>query len=112
MIVLRNRYIPFPGYNAINLLGVLVVHPGVRLTRKLLNHELIHTAQMRELGYLPFYLLYLVEWMVRLTMRGNAYASVSFEREAYAHQGEPDYLKHRRHYAWRGYLCKKNNKQK
>jgi putative membrane protein len=49
---------------------------------------------------------------VRLTMRGNAYAGVSFEREAYAHQGELDYLKHRRHYAWRGYLCKKNNKQK
>ena len=69
-----------------------------------MNHERIHTAQQREMLYVFFYLAYLLEWLVRLPMRGNAYRNISFEREAYANQRDLDYLQRRRHFAWRGYM--------
>ena len=56
------------------------------------------------MGIIGFYVWYVVEWMVRLLRRGNAYRKISFEREAYDNQRDLDYLQHRRHYAWRKYL--------
>ena len=100
MIIIRSRYIPFGRFAAINLLGVLFVHPGVYLSQDLLNHERIHTRQMLEMAILPFYIAYVLEWLVRLPMRGNAYRNISFEREAYRHERDLHYLTHRRPYAW------------
>ncbi|MBQ7689815.1 MAG: hypothetical protein IJT30_01285 [Muribaculaceae bacterium] len=100
MKIIRSRYVPFGHFSAINLLGVLFVHPGVYLSQELLNHERIHTRQMLELAIVPFYIAYVLEWLVRLPMRGNAYRNISFEREAYAHEREADYLARRRPYAW------------
>ena len=62
-----------------------------------------HTAQMREMGYVGFYLLYLAEWLwrwPRLKDATAAYRAIRFEREAYAHQDELDYLAYRRPFAW------------
>lgn len=113
MRIVRSRYLPpLRRHAAINLFGVFFVHPGVHVSERLINHERIHTAQMRELGYLPFYIIYLIEWMLRLVMKDNAYLSISFEREAYKHEDEPDYLERRKHYAWVKYLKKKNIKRK
>lgn len=100
MKIIRSRHIPFRRFSAMNLLGVLFVHPDVYLSNELINHERIHTAQMLETGIIPFYIIYFVEWLIRLTMRGNAYRNISFEREAYANQRDLDYLKNRPHYAW------------
>lgn len=83
MRIVRNSFIPFPGFAAINLFGVLFVRKGVEITERLLNHEMIHSAQMKELGYIPFYILYVLEWLVRLLLPGNAYRNISFEKEAY-----------------------------
>lgn len=104
MKIIRTKYIPVRGFSAINLLGVLFVHPGVYLSQELINHERIHTAQILEMGIVGFYVWYLVEWLVRLVRDGNAYRRLSMEREAYENQRDLDYLKHRRHYAWRKYL--------
>ena len=104
MKIIRTKYIPLRGFSAINLLGILFVHPGVYLAQELVNHERIHTAQILEMGIIGFYVWYVVEWMVRLLRRGNAYRKISFEREAYDNQRDLDYLQHRRHYAWRKYL--------
>lgn len=104
MKIVRTRFLPLRGYVAINLLGVLFVRPGEFLSQELITHERIHTAQMLEWAIVPFYLLYVAEWVVRLFMRGNAYRNISFEREAYANQGNPDYLKQRRLYASLRYL--------
>ena len=46
MKIVRCRYLPFKGFTAINLLGVLFVKPGAYLSETLLRHERIHTAQM------------------------------------------------------------------
>ena len=95
---------PFKGFTAINLLGVLFVHPGEYLSRELMNHERIHSAQQREMLFVFFYIAYFVEWLLRLPMRGNAYRNISFEREAYANQRNLDYLDSRPLYAWRHYI--------
>lgn len=92
MKVIYNKFIPFKGFAAINLFGVLFVRNEVCLSERLLNHEKIHTAQMKELGYIGFYLIYLIEWLVRLFMPGNAYRNISFEREAYRYDIYKHYL--------------------
>lgn len=109
MRVVENKYLPPKGFFAINLFGTIFVRKGnrARVEPIDINHEKIHTAQMKELGYLLFYVFYLIEWLIRLSMRGNAYRSISFEREAYAHQSDYTYLCHRKHYSWLKYLWSK-----
>lgn len=99
MKVIYNKFIPFKGFAAINLFGVLFVRNEVCLSERLLNHEKIHTAQMKELGYIGFYLIYLIEWLVRLFMPGNAYRNISFEREAYNYDAYKYYLECRTPFA-------------
>ena len=113
MKIVRTKYLPpSRNYTAINLFGVFFVHPDVAVTKRLINHESIHTAQMRELLYVPFYIFYLVEWFIRLFLKGNAYFNLSFEREAYKNESNYDYLKQRKHYAWIKYIRKKKGTKK
>lgn len=107
MRVVRNNLLP-PGkrYAAINLFGVLFVKRGVSLSPELINHERIHTAQMREMLFLFFYIAYVAEWLGRVIgCRGDfyrAYLAISFEREAYRHDNDLRYLQSRRLFAqWR-----------
>ena len=99
MKIIRNRIIPFKGFAAINLFGVLFVRPEAYLSDAVINHEKIHTAQMKELGYVLFYVIYLLEWLIRLFFPGNAYRNISFEREAYDNQHHKFYLESREKFA-------------
>lgn len=99
MKIIRNRIIPFKGFTAINLFGVLFARPEAYLSDAVLNHERIHTAQMKELGYILFYVIYFLEWLIRLPLPGNAYRNISFEREAYKNQHNRFYLEYRRLFA-------------
>ena len=112
MKIVRTSILPFHGFSAINLLGILFVHHGVYLSNELINHERIHTAQQRELLFVFFYIIYIIEWLVRLPMRGNAYRNISFEREAYSNQRNLGYLKSRQLFAWRHYLRRPARKHK
>ena len=107
MKIIKNNLIPFKGFNSINLFGVLFVRGEGETSARTLRHEGIHTKQMKELLYIPFYLLYVMEWIVRLFMKGNAYRNISFEREAYRNQHWDGYLLKRKRYAWINYLKKK-----
>lgn len=72
-----------------------------------MNHERIHLRQQVEMLILPFYLFYVIEYLVRLVQyrdRNKAYRNISFEREAYANERDSEYLKKRKFYAWMGYL--------
>lgn len=69
MKVIYNKIIPFKGYKCINLFGVLFVRKGCTMRESDYNHEAIHTKQMKELLYVPFYILYLLEWLYRLTQK-------------------------------------------
>lgn len=100
MKIIYNKFIPFKGFLAINLFGVLFVRGTAGdINERVLNHERIHTAQMKELWYIPFYMIYVLEWIVRLFHRGNAYRNISFEREAYENERNLDYLNDRPKYA-------------
>lgn len=109
MKLIVNDLLPVKGYVAINLFGVVFARreewdplPDV-VRRGTLRHEAIHSAQGRELLWIGFYLVYLLEWLGRLLiMPRRAYRNLTFEREAYAHEWEEDYLQTRRHFAqWR-----------
>ena len=104
MKIIRNKYIPFKGFRAINIFGVIYARRDTFISDKTIRHEQIHTAQMKEMLYVFFYIWYLIEWVVRLFMKGNAYRNISFEREAYKHQNELDYDKLRNRFAWLKYI--------
>lgn len=111
MIIIRNRFLPPRRFDAINLFGVLFCRDRIRVTEHVIRHESIHTAQMREMLFVGFYIWYLSEWLVRVFMKGNAYHNISLEREAYANMHDEDYLAHRRPYAWVRYLGKGKKKK-
>lgn len=107
MKVIYNSIIPIKGFSAINICGVVFARKEYRpLPEKTINHEAIHTAQMRELVYVGFYFLYLLEWLYRLPKQWrigqSAYRNISFEREAYRKQRCEIYLSYRKPFAqWR-----------
>jgi hypothetical protein len=61
------------------------------MSEETLNHERIHLTQQKELLIIPFFLLYLLEWIVRLPF-DNPYKNISFERESYRNQSNLNYL--------------------
>ena len=104
---IRNNIIPFPGFRAINLFGLLFVRKGARIDPVLLNHESIHTRQMVEMLFVFFYLWYGVEWSIHLIRFKDAhlaYRRISFEREAYAHQADMRYLNKRKLFSFFDYI--------
>jgi hypothetical protein len=103
MKIIRNNIIPFSGYKAMNLFGVLFVRGNARIDDITLNHEKIHTAQIKEMLYVFFYVWYVIEWLIRLP-KGNAYRNISIEREAYTNDKNPNYLKTRKRYAFLKYM--------
>ena len=112
MKIIDNDIIPFKGFAAINIFGAIFVRRGVSISDRLLRHEMIHSKQMRELSAIVFYAWYLIEWLIRLLVYWNAvksYRNISFEREAYANEGNLLYLKERRPFAFLKYIFKKND---
>ena len=70
-----------------------------------IQHEMIHARQQLEMLILPFYIWYLIEWLIRLVINFKmAYMSVSFEREAYQNDDSPVYWQNRKRFAWLSYL--------
>lgn len=100
MKIVYNNSIPFSGFKCINICGILFVRNGKVMNEKDINHELIHTEQMKEMLYVFFYLWYFVEWLIRLFCKGNAYRNISFEREAYDYDDNLNYLNEREPFAW------------
>ena len=104
-MVVKCRFIP-KGI-CVNLFGSYWARDISWIDKYVINHERIHTAQQRELLFVPFYILYVIEWLVRLVQfrnRHDAYMNISFEREAYANGDNLDYLPNRKLFAWRHYL--------
>ena len=54
--------------------------------------------------FVPFYILYLLEWLYRLIQKGNAYRNISFEKEAYNNENDMNYLDKREHFSWIEYI--------
>lgn len=89
------------GY-CLNLFGILCSRDISWIDHKVINHERIHNAQMRELLWLPFYILYVLEWLwllIRFRNPHKAYMNISFEREAYRYGHDLSYLSRRPRFA-------------
>ena len=71
---------------------------------RILRHEQIHLKQMNELLVIPFYVLYVLNFIINLIRyRFNirmSYYNIIFEREAYRGQYIKDYLQKREVFAW------------
>ncbi len=73
----------------------------------LINHERIHLRQQLELLLLPFYVLYVSEWLIRTLVYFDsykAYQNISFEREAYYNENNTEYIRDRRPFSFIKYL--------
>lgn len=117
MKIVRTQYIP-KGVKAISLCGLMIVRPKARVTNILLTHEEIHFCQQKELLFVFFFIIYCLSWLYNLPLcilnknRGQprytkrmglcqrTYRSIIFEREAYANQGNANYILERKLFAW------------
>ena len=130
MIIIKNKLIPFKGYKAINLFGLILTKE--ELTEKDKRHEAIHSQQMIELGivglalalivnvclfkinilwslfgFALFYVWYGIEYLCANKYhkkQNDAYHDISFEEEAYGNDDDENYLANREMFAWIKYL--------
>jgi hypothetical protein len=100
MKVIYNRFIPFKGFTAIALFGVIFARKEFNpLSVKTIRHEQIHAAQADDCGgWLQFYLKYLIYHL------RYGYMNNPFEIEAYSNDFKKDYLITRQRYSWEKYL--------
>ena len=100
------KYIFPKSVNAIALFPVVFVRNSkLKEDKRLIIHEKIHHKQQLELLVIPFYVIYVLEYFVLRLRRNNhdeAYRKISFEREAYKHDSDSNYIDKRQHFAmWR-----------
>ena len=108
-----NKLIPFPGYIAMAFFNMifwreeydyyLIDDNKKSYVDKVVNHEGIHTCQMRDfckwlpIGGIIFYIMYLLEWVLRCFINGpkNAYSMLSFEQDAKLNENNMEYQSQR-----------------
>lgn len=108
MILVVNKYLLGKSFRGISLWPFVVLRNKKDAQDPVfLNHERIHLKQQMELLVLPFYVLYISEFLIRYFLYGNAYKAyynISFEREAYRNEFDLIYCKRRKFWAFRDYL--------
>ncbi len=108
MPIVVNKYLIGRHFVGIALWPFIVVKERyLKDDKYFINHERIHLRQQAELLILPFYLLYLCEYVIRLIQYRNsqeAYRNISFEREAYEQEENLSYLKERKLWNFIKYL--------
>ena len=131
MKIIRQNIIPFSGFKAINLFGVLFARKKARLSNVDINHETIHSKQIVEvmlasllitipiaifwlwwigltLTVCSYYIWYIVEFLFKLFRKGasmnSAYKNISFEREAYQNEKDLTYLDNRKLFSFIKYI--------
>lgn len=100
-MILVTRFVP---YSAMALWPfILIKRKEMKLDAVLINHERIHHRQQLEMGIIPFYLVYFVNYLynlIKYRTHYKAYREIIFEREAYTMEKDIEYLKHRKFWAF------------
>ncbi len=104
-IRVSKRIVP-KGFRGITLFPFIFVRDeNVKRNVFVINHEKIHIRQQAELLVVFFYLIYGVDYLIKLIKykdKDKAYRNIIFEREAYENQYNLEYLKNRKWFAyWR-----------
>ena len=125
MKIIVNKFIPVKRFTALTFYNIIFwqkAHEALlekeHYKEIVINHESIHMAQERDfalwLGKYPtlqiivggtiFYVVYIFYWLLNL-IKGttNAVKSIPFEKEAYAHDNNLNYLEFREDKAWKKY---------
>ena len=107
-MVIISKYFFSRNYVGVSIWPFIILkHSGLTEDRVLINHERIHLRQQAELLILPFYFWYFLEWCFKSLFYLNfykAYRNLSFEREAYQNESNPEYLVGRKRFAFTRYL--------
>ena len=107
-MIFISKYIVPKGYTGMTIFPfVFLKSKQLKENQVLINHERIHLRQQLELLVFPFYIVYIIEFLVRLIQYRNwhrAYRNISFEREAYINEFNLNYLKHRKFWSFLKYL--------
>jgi hypothetical protein len=108
MKIIVNKKFPARGYIAMTVWPFLFVRKEYYpVSARTLRHEAIHAAQQKETGIVLFYAWYGIEYLVRrirYKSHSKAYRSICFEAEAYANDGDAEYLKNRKFWGFLYYL--------
>ena len=73
----------------------------------IIRHERIHIKQQAEMLVIFFYLWYGIEYLIHFTRYKKfevSYSNISFEKEAYSNEKNPEYINNRKMYSWTKYL--------
>lgn len=123
MKVIYNKFIPPKGFYAITVIKWIFVRDKYKyldrssIYNKMINHESIHEQQILDftpeafpswlrytIGSICFYLLYVLEWFLKLIpcliTKKNAYRSLCAEQEAYENERDFDYINKRKRLLW------------
>ena len=89
---IHTKCFPARKFHAITLFPFIFFN-GQPLTEREIRHETIHLWQQAVLLVVPFYLLYLIFWVINLLRFYNldrAYREIPFERSAYRLENRTD----------------------
>jgi len=107
-VILISKYIVPRGYIGITIFPFVILKTkNLKQDLVLINHEKIHLRQQIELLVIPFFIIYVFEFLIRLIQYRKwnlAYRNISFEREAYANEKDLDYLKSRSFLKFKSYF--------
>jgi hypothetical protein len=108
MIIVCQNLLKNTKINGITLYPfIFIKNPEDKKNSVLINHEKIHLKQQLELLIIFFYLAYVIEYyyhLIKLKNGHQAYLAISFEREAFAHELDLEYLKKRKVWGFWKYL--------
>ncbi len=110
MLIFRSRKLKIGG---IALFPFILINSKLSSERQrtLVNHERIHIRQQIELLVIPFYVWYLINYLVnrfKYNSHDKAYRNIIFEKEAFEQESNFDYLGNRK--LWQFLKYKQHNK--
>ena len=108
MILIVFKYLTPRGFRGLTFFPfVFLMNKEDVLDKVFVNHEKIHLRQQLELLVLPFYVWYVIEFLIRWIMtkdKNVAYRNISFEKEAYTNEKDLNYLKSRSFWKFLNYF--------
>jgi len=107
-MIIISKYLVPKGFVGLTLFPFIFLRTkNLKQKPILINHEKIHLRQQLELLIVFFYMFYTIEWLIKLFKYKNrkiAYYNISFEKEAYAHEKNFNYVKEKRLWSFWKYI--------
>lgn len=107
-MIVVSKYFFYKNYVGLSLWPFIILkNSTLKKDAVLIHHEHIHLKQQKELLLVFFYVLYILEWLLRSLWyldTYKAYQNISFEREAYANEVHLNYVAQRKPFSFIKYL--------